>query len=81
MSDELGAWHLSVLGGDLLHAEGQRGLGARVALLDTGVEVEHPRFADANLRAFDARELGVAGDDFGHGTEMAGLIVDPELKK
>lgn len=50
MPDELGAWHLSVLGADVFHSAGQRGLGARVALLDTGVEVEHPRFADANLR-------------------------------
>lgn len=60
-----------------------RGAGIVVALLDTGVDVEHPAFAGRLERGYDffdvdndPREVpGVAPDSaFGHGTHVAGLI-------
>lgn len=62
------------------------GLGVKVAVIDTGVDLEHPAFAaslapqaewrdfyDADLRPDEVGVLGVGG--YGHGTAVAGIVL------
>ncbi len=60
-----------------------RGAGVTVAVLDTGIDDQHPAFAGRLLPGFDfvdmdsdPREVGIEGTDpvFGHGTHVAGLV-------
>lgn len=66
-------------------AEAQRlatGAGMRIAVLDTGVDLQHPALAGRLLPGFDfvdfdadPSEVGGAADPgFGHGTHVAGLV-------
>ena len=49
------------------------GRGARVAIIDSGVDAKHPDFAGATVESFDA--LGGTKTDAGtHGTAIAGII-------
>ena len=64
---------------DLAHP-GQQGLGARVAIVDTGIDFNHPDLAgqvDVGLsRTFIRRGKSTANglDDHGHGTHVAGTV-------
>jgi hypothetical protein len=49
------------------------GRGARVAVIDSGVDASHPDLAAARIAHFDATGAATATLD-GHGTEVAGLI-------
>lgn len=60
-----------------------RGAGVTVAVLDTGIDDQHPAFAGRLLPGFDfvdmdgdPGEVGIEGTDpvFGHGTHVAGLV-------
>jgi len=52
-----------------------RGTNVTVAVLDTGVDTEHPDLHGAVLSAFDLTDSSVgAGDVKGHGTAVAGII-------
>ena len=66
-------WGLAAVG-----AEGAwgitRGAGITVAVLDSGVDETHPDLAGHLLPAVDLVEDGRAGDAFGHGTRVAGVI-------
>lgn len=62
---------------------GSRGLGVTVAVLDTGVDLDHPMLARRLVAGYDfvnddddPREEGVRGtnEGFGHGTHVAGLV-------
>lgn len=68
-----------------------RGAGVTVAVLDTGIDAQHPAFAGKLTAGYDfvdmdadPAEVGVVGQDaaFGHGTHVAGLVtfVAPEAK-
>lgn len=68
-----------------------RGAGTTVAVLDTGVDLDHPALAGHLIQGadfvdgdLDPSEMGVYGQDiaFGHGTHVAGLIAmaAPEAK-
>ncbi len=49
------------------------GRGARIAIIDTGIDASHPDFAGATFESFDA--LGGAKSEPGtHGTAVAGII-------
>lgn len=49
------------------------GQGARIAIIDSGVDRQHPDFSGLNIETFDA--LGGANPDAGtHGTAIAGII-------
>ncbi|MEJ3742981.1 S8 family serine peptidase [Actinomycetes bacterium KLBMP 9797] len=54
---------------------GHTGKGTTVAVLDTGIDTDHPDLADAvtAARNFTDAESGV-DDRFGHGTHVAGII-------
>ena len=52
---------------------GFRGRGVRVAIVDTGVDAEHPDFAGRIAVHADFSDAGEV-DDVGHGTHVAGII-------
>jgi subtilisin family serine protease len=55
---------------------GNRGEESRIALLDTGIDLSHPRFAGANIVCGDLVSPGGTGRDIdGHGTACASLIL------
>ncbi len=51
-----------------------RGLGVTVAVIDSGVDPDHPDLAGRLLPAADLVGDGLTGDPFGHGTRIAGII-------
>ena len=73
------AWGIEGVGAD---TSPQDGTGVTIAVLDTGIEKDHPAFAGINFRDedlmdFTSNEEGVAGsarDLHGHGTHVAGTI-------
>ncbi len=83
-------WAPASLGFTAAHAR-NRGAGVTIAVLDNGVDPDHPALAGRLLPGFDfvdadddPREEGIDGVDFGfgHGTHVAGLIAlaAPEAK-
>jgi subtilisin family serine protease len=47
-----------------------------VAILDTGIDANHPDLADRIVAGYDVvnGKAGIPEDDHGHGTEMAGIV-------
>lgn len=80
-------WALQAIGLPEAHRR-SRGAGARIALLDTGVDRHHPALAGRLLPGFDfvdydpdpSEEGSEADRSYGHGTHVAGLLalVAPE---
>jgi serine protease AprX len=73
------AWNLSAIRAPELWATGKRGAGSVVAMVDTGVDVEHPDLASAwrsTAGWYDPYgEHATPYDGNGHGTQVAGLVV------
>lgn len=53
------------------------GKGIRVAVLDTGLDLEHPDFAGCTINAQSFIEGQTAQDGNGHGTHCAGIAAGP----
>lgn len=72
-------WNLSAIGASSLWPAGQRGGGAVVAILDTGVDSAHPDLSASWRSAagwYDPYGQHAAPHDpDGHGTRVAGLVV------
>lgn len=68
---------VSRIDGDDAHTAGKRGSGAVVAVIDTGIDLNHPDLA-ANIQSGLGKDCinndAVANDDHGHGTHVAGTI-------
>jgi len=67
------------LGAIDVHNMGVRGDGRVTAILDTGIDSDHPDFSGAILHEFhflnQLRKIGLgAEDDQGHGTNVAGIV-------
>lgn len=69
-----GQWHLPLLGLDASWT-GSRGQGTVVAVIDSGVELNHPDLTPNLLPGYDFVDNDVIPQDiFGHGTHVAGLV-------
>lgn len=75
------AWPLARLG--LSGADDEpRGRGVTVAVLDAGINLEHPDFSRRRESVVGARSFvpgEPVGEDPGHGTHCAGIVAGPEL--
>ncbi|MCG1024849.1 S8 family serine peptidase [Dehalobacter sp.] len=75
-------WGLQRVRADQAWNEGATGQGVIIAVIDTGVDLDHPDLADSSgsnlVKGYNAitrsAAAGAAQDDNGHGTSVAGLI-------
>ena len=73
-------WGINRIGADVAHNNGYTGSGAHVAVIDTGIESDHPDL-EANL-GYGGYAVACSGsgcnygwdDDNGHGTHCAGTV-------
>ena len=56
------------------------GRGAVVAILDTGIDASHERFAGVNIYFQNFTNDGVNGDVMGHGTHCAGTVFGQDIE-
>lgn len=62
-------------GVDMVWADGITGSGVNVAILDTGIEMDHPELQDSYLGGYDfVNDDPIPEDEHGHGTHVAGII-------
>src|SRR3954454_5715564 len=71
-------WGLTQIGAPAAWARGDRGAGATIAVVDTGVDVVHPALAATLVSGTDVTppaDQGCPGpqDENGHGTHVAGI--------
>jgi subtilisin family serine protease len=67
-------WHLTKVGAAVAW-DGGRGGGVVVAVIDTGVDLDHPDLRDRLVQGIDLVDEGTPPDDpQGHGTLVAGII-------
>lgn len=60
---------------DLVWAEGITGTGVKIAILDTGIDTDHPELQDSFLGGYDyVNNKAIPEDDQGHGTHVSGII-------
>ncbi len=65
-------WHLPLMGAEAAW-EHSRGKGITIAILDSGVDVDHPDLVGRLKSGFNFWEMNTDTDDvFGHGTAVAG---------
>ena len=63
------------IGADKVWAEGITGTDVKVAILDTGIDTDHPELQDSYLGGYDfVNNDPYPEDDHGHGTHVAGII-------
>jgi len=63
------------VGAPTVWAAGFTGKGVTVAILDTGIKLDHPDLVGKTIEAVDFTDtLPDASDDVGHGTHVAGII-------
>lgn len=71
-------WGLEAVNAPAAHAAGITGVGVAVAVLDTGIDSNHPAFAHLKPTLMDfvghQSQPGIATDENGHGTHCAGTI-------
>ncbi|AFZ74809.1 S8 family peptidase [Natronobacterium gregoryi] len=74
-------WGVDRVGADVLHDEDETGSGGSIAIVDTGVQVDHESLTVDGGEAFGTSCTGCEepyGDDNGHGTHCAGTAVAPD---
>lgn len=68
-------WGVKRIGAGIVHAEGFTGTGVKVAVLDTGIDYNHPDLAALVAGGWDfVNNDAYPMDDHSHGTHIAGTI-------
>lgn len=78
-------WWFNAVGAGAAHQAGYTGEGVVVAVIDTGVDGQHPDLsgqvlagADTSTGTIKPIEEGADSDDYGHGTHVAGIIASKD---
>ena len=66
------------IGSDAVNHDGHTGKGIKVAVIDTGFDIDNPEISGniAEYRSFVNTNFDIAGDDTSHGTASAEIVVD-----
>ncbi|HIE31793.1 MAG TPA: peptidase S8 [Methanosarcinales archaeon] len=68
-------WGVDRIDADVVHAGGNTGAGVRVAIIDTGIDYNHPDLDDNYVAGYDfVNDDDDPMDDDGHGTHCAGIV-------
>lgn len=69
-------WNIQQIHADSVQAAGITGTGVRVAVIDTGIDYNHPDLAGVYAGGYNALNDNATGpmDDNGHGTHCAGIL-------
>src|SRR3546814_5538998 len=70
----LSTWGIQAVGAD---KSGYSGKGVRLAILDTGIDLEHPDFAGRKMETRSFIDGQTVQDGNGHGTHCAGIACGP----
>ncbi len=72
---EIVPWGITRIGAPLVHTNSNRGTGINVAIIDTGINYNHPDLCDNYKGGYDfVNDDADPLDDNGHGTHCAGII-------
>ena len=72
-ADEAPPW-MSVIGADRAHDDGFTGTGVRIAVVDSGIDADHPDLRGRIVAAKDFTDSDGVDDEIGHGTFVASEI-------
>jgi subtilisin len=75
------SWGVKHIFADVAHAAGNKGTGIKVAILDTGIDYNHPDLAENYLGGHDFvfnDDDPLDDSDISHGTNVAGIIAARE---
>ncbi|WP_225796448.1 S8 family serine peptidase [Streptomyces aculeolatus] len=67
-------WNLGMIGAPEVWESGLSGAGVDVAVLDSGIDTDHPDLHGQVAAAADFTGSGTTGDPNGHGTHVASLV-------
>jgi subtilisin len=69
------SWALQDIGAEPVHSSNHTGRGIKIALLDTGIDYNHPELAPSYKGGYDfINNDSDPMDDNGHGTHVAGIL-------
>lgn len=68
------AWGVKRIGAGLIHAQGTKGTGVKVGILDTGIDLDHPDLAYDPACSVNFVEGESLDDGHSHGTHVAGTL-------
>lgn len=69
------SWAVEDIGAEPAHSSNYTGKGIKIALLDTGVDYDHPELAPSYKGGYDfINDDSDPMDDSGHGTHVAGIL-------
>jgi len=66
-------WGINRIDAELVHQDNNKGAGVKVAIIDTGIDLDHPDLTVAGNVTFVAGTAN-GDDDAGHGTHVAGIV-------
>lgn len=73
--EETVPWGITRIGAPSVHTNGNKGTGINVAIIDTGINYNHPDLCDNYKGGYDfVNDDADPLDDNGHGTHCAGII-------